>query len=65
MQVYRARLNGGTAPLTLTADLKRGGWAPTSTTIAAQTVEPRPNCAGVSPPTSAMTVARQLSVAGC
>jgi soluble lytic murein transglycosylase len=25
-QVYRARLNGGTAPLTLAADLKRGGY---------------------------------------
>jgi soluble lytic murein transglycosylase len=28
MQVYRARLRGGTAPLTITADLKRGGWTP-------------------------------------
>ena len=27
-QVYRARLAGGTAPLTLTADLKRGQWTP-------------------------------------
>jgi soluble lytic murein transglycosylase len=27
MQVYRARLNGGTAPITLSADLKRGGYA--------------------------------------
>ncbi|MFA7261477.1 MAG: lytic transglycosylase domain-containing protein [Caulobacter sp.] len=26
MQVYRARLNGGSAPLTLSADLKRGAW---------------------------------------
>lgn len=26
-QVYRARLNGGTAPMTLAADLKRGGYA--------------------------------------
>ncbi|MDQ0463277.1 soluble lytic murein transglycosylase [Caulobacter ginsengisoli] len=25
-QVYRARLNGGSAPLTLSADLKRGSW---------------------------------------
>jgi soluble lytic murein transglycosylase len=25
-QVYRARINGGTAPITLTADLKRGGY---------------------------------------
>lgn len=31
MQVYRARLNGGTAPLTLTADLHRGGWASSPT----------------------------------
>jgi soluble lytic murein transglycosylase len=27
MQVYRARLNGGSAPITLTADLKRGGYS--------------------------------------
>jgi soluble lytic murein transglycosylase len=27
-QVYRARLNGGVSPITLTADLKRGGYAP-------------------------------------
>jgi soluble lytic murein transglycosylase len=27
-QVYRARLNGGTAPLTLAEDLKRGSWTP-------------------------------------
>ena len=26
VQVYRARLNGGQAPLTLVADLKRGGY---------------------------------------
>lgn len=26
MQVYRARLNGGSAPITLSADLKRGGY---------------------------------------
>lgn len=26
MQVYRARLNGGSAPITLAADLKRGGY---------------------------------------
>jgi soluble lytic murein transglycosylase len=29
-QIYRARLAGGRAPLTLTADLKRGGWTPGS-----------------------------------
>ena len=28
VQVYRARLAGGTAPLTIAADLKRGGWTP-------------------------------------
>jgi soluble lytic murein transglycosylase len=28
MQVYRARLRGGAAPLTLAVDLKRGGWTP-------------------------------------
>ena len=27
-QVYRARINGGTGPITLTADLKRGGYLP-------------------------------------
>jgi soluble lytic murein transglycosylase len=27
-QIYRARLNGNTAPITLTADLKRGAWRP-------------------------------------
>ncbi|MDB5469609.1 MAG: lytic transglycosylase [Caulobacter sp.] len=27
MQVYRARLNGGTTPLTLSADLRRGGYS--------------------------------------
>jgi soluble lytic murein transglycosylase len=27
-QVYRARLAGGSAPLTLSADLKRGQWTP-------------------------------------
>ena len=34
--VYRARLNGGVAPLTLSADLKRGGYsyAPASGTMA-------------------------------
>jgi soluble lytic murein transglycosylase len=31
MQVYRARLRGGAAPLTIAADLKRGGWTPSLT----------------------------------
>ena len=26
MQVYRAKLNGGSAPITLSADLRRGGY---------------------------------------
>jgi soluble lytic murein transglycosylase len=30
MQVYRARLNGGTAPLTLAEDMKRGNWTPSA-----------------------------------
>lgn len=29
VQVYRARLNGGTAPLTASADLRRGAWGST------------------------------------
>jgi soluble lytic murein transglycosylase len=29
MEVYRARLNGGHAPLTLAEDLRRGGYSPT------------------------------------
>jgi len=41
-QVYRARLNGGEAPLTLAADLKRGGYVPSaglaSTTAPAATM---------------------------
>ena len=32
VQVYRARLAGGTAPLTIATDLKRGGWVPSATT---------------------------------
>jgi len=34
MQVYRARLRGGTAPLTIAADLKRGGWTPSVSPLA-------------------------------
>ncbi len=30
VQVYRARLAGGTAPLTIATDLKRGGWTPST-----------------------------------
>ena len=28
MLVYRARLNGGSTPLTMSSDIKRGGWTP-------------------------------------
>ena len=35
MEVYRARLNGGHAPLTLAQDLKRGGYAPVPTSLIA------------------------------
>ena len=35
VQIYRARLAGGTAPLTIAADLKRGGWAPSVSAPAA------------------------------
>ena len=36
---YRAKLNGGTAPITLSADLRRGGYnyAPTGAAVAAST----------------------------
>ena len=34
-EIYRARINGGTAPMTLTADLKRGGYAPGLPAVAA------------------------------
>ena len=36
MQVYRAKLNGGSAPITLASDLRRGGYgyAPTASVAA-------------------------------
>lgn len=40
MQVYRARLNGGSSPITLTADLKRGAYG--SYAGPAQTTPPAP-----------------------
>lgn len=43
-EVYRARLAGGSAPLTLTADLKRGGWTPGTAPAA-----PQPYVASPSP----------------
>jgi soluble lytic murein transglycosylase len=36
-QVYRARLNGGSAPLTLASDLKRGAYAYTPLTASYRT----------------------------
>ena len=40
MQVYRARLNGGKAPLTLSQDLKRGIYTPGATPLVAMTDRP-------------------------
>lgn len=37
VQVYRAKLNGGSAPLTLSADLKRGSYSYASLTSATST----------------------------
>lgn len=39
MQVYRAKMNGGAAPITLSADLRRGGYsyAPTAPVVTAST----------------------------
>ena len=39
MQVYRAKLNGGSAPITLSSDLKRGGYGYPQT-VAVQTASP-------------------------
>lgn len=39
-QVYRAKLNGGNAPITLSADLRRGGYVYTPTTPAAAAGQP-------------------------
>jgi soluble lytic murein transglycosylase len=44
-QVYRARINGGVAPITLSADLRRGGYVPNSAymqTIASNGSSPGP-----------------------
>ena len=45
-QVYRARLNGGSAPLQLTADLKRGQWTPGVVTAQPYTPSPSPYAPG-------------------
>ena len=39
-QVYRAKLNGGNAPITLSADLRRGGYVYTPSTPAVGAGEP-------------------------
>jgi soluble lytic murein transglycosylase len=43
MQVYRARLGGGSGPLTLTADLKRGAAAYASVAPSSSPVVIRPD----------------------
>ncbi|MEW6391127.1 MAG: lytic transglycosylase domain-containing protein [Pseudomonadota bacterium] len=40
--VYRARLNGGVAPLTLSSDLKRGGYSYSAAVASAETVAAQP-----------------------
>jgi soluble lytic murein transglycosylase len=41
MQVYRAKLNGGSAPITLSSDLKRGGYGyPAAGPVVAQATQP-------------------------
>ncbi len=47
LEVYRARLAGGSAPLTLTADLHRGGWTPS---LPSATVASLPSADGALPP---------------
>jgi soluble lytic murein transglycosylase len=45
MQVYRARLGNGSAPITLTSDLKRGGYGTYASPV---TVPARPATPGAS-----------------
>jgi soluble lytic murein transglycosylase len=42
-EVYRARLNGGHAALTLSADLKRGSYVPGSSPMVAMSSNPPPS----------------------
>ncbi|MDO8377896.1 lytic transglycosylase domain-containing protein [Phenylobacterium sp.] len=53
MQVYRARLNGGTAPITLSADLKRGGYGtgyvPSGGIVQSQNAIPTQASGGMAP----------------
>ena len=48
MQVYRARLNGGHAPLTLQEDLKRGGYVPGASPLIALSSAPAAGAPGSS-----------------
>jgi soluble lytic murein transglycosylase len=63
MQIYRARLSGGTAPVTLADDLKRGGYGhagdyavrtPTLTPAAGVYAPPYPRPAGPAAPRATM-----------
>ncbi|MES2344189.1 MAG: lytic transglycosylase domain-containing protein [Pseudomonadota bacterium] len=53
MQVYRARLNGGAAPITLSADLKRGGYGtgytPSGGIVQSQNAIPTQASGGMAP----------------
>ena len=53
MQVYRARLNGGTAPITLSQDLKRGaygtGYTPSTPMVETQNTSPSAAAGGMRP----------------
>ena len=59
-QVYRARLNGGTAPLTLAQDLKRGSYVYTLTPPAAPAAVAVSTAATVSAPRSAAELTQLL-----
>ncbi len=53
MVVYRARLNGGVTPITLSADLKRGGYGmgyvPSGATVQTQYAVPTQAGGGMQP----------------
>ena len=49
VEIYRARLAGGTAPLTIAADLKRGGWTPSATGAHGYAVTPARATATLAP----------------
>ncbi len=59
-QVYRARLHGGVAPITLAEDLKRGGYGHAGAYVAAAPATPRTTAAYASyyhPPAASMAAA--------